>query len=41
MERKARTVKIGRDAKTGRIVSPGYAKKHPNTTTVETRRAKK
>lgn len=41
MSKGTRTVKIGRDAKTGRIVSPSYVKPHPKTTTTETRRVKK
>lgn len=31
----ARTVKKGRDAKTGQFVSISYAQKHPSTTVVE------
>lgn len=31
----ARTVKKGRDAKTGQFVSIPYAQKHPSTTVVE------
>lgn len=33
-----KTVTIPRDAGTGRIVSPGYAKTHPKTTVVEHRK---
>lgn len=32
-----KTITMPRDAKSGRIVSPGYAKTHPSTTTVEHR----
>lgn len=37
MSTKSRTITMPRDAKTGRIVSPGYAERHPSTTTVEKR----
>lgn len=33
---KGKTVKAARSAKTGRFVKQSYAKKHPNTTVVET-----
>jgi hypothetical protein len=32
----ASKIKIARSAKTGRFVKKSYAKKHPNTTVVET-----
>ena len=32
-----RTIVMPRDARTGQIVTPGYAKTHPSTTTVEKR----
>ena len=31
----SKTVKIGRDAKTGKFVSISYAKSHPGTTVIE------
>jgi len=34
---KTKTITMPRDAKTGRIVTPDYAKNHPSTTTVEKR----
>jgi hypothetical protein len=34
---KTKTITMPRDAKTGRIVTEDYAKKHPGTTTVEKR----
>jgi hypothetical protein len=36
-----KTVTLNRSAKTGRIVSPDYAKKHPSTTETEHRPKKK
>lgn len=36
MDKKKRTRKIRRDAKTGRFVTEKYVKKHPNTTVTET-----
>jgi hypothetical protein len=33
---KGTTVKVGRNAKTGQFVPLDYARKHPNTTVVET-----
>lgn len=36
MEKKAKTVKHARSAKTGKYVTREYAKKHPATTVVET-----
>ena len=41
MAKGTRTIRIGRDAKTGRIVSPSYVKSHPKTTTTETRTVKR
>lgn len=37
----AKTKKIARSAKTGRFVTKTYAKRHPNTTVVETVKKKK
>jgi hypothetical protein len=31
-----KSVKVARSAKTGRFVKKGYAKRHPDTTVVET-----
>ena len=36
-----KTIVMPRDARTGQIVTPGYAKSHPSTTTVEHRNVPK
>ncbi len=36
MAKKSKSIKIGRDAKTGQFITVEDAKKHPSTTVVET-----